>query len=321
MKTSPPISSPLQDAVVRRMHARFGAPRAQSPFRRGFTTGFVGGIAALVLFLLAAVMLFPPPRTNILLLGIDRRPEDQTFVSRTDTVILMTVSARQGYVGMLSIPRDLWVKLPNGNEGRINTAHVHAEVDQRGSGPAAVMETVRQNFGVDVHHYVRLDFQGFVKIIDALGGIEIDIPKPLVDNAYPTDDYGIQRVEFNAGRQWLSGERALIYARIRHGDSDFQRAERQGAVIRAFVARLLQPTAWPRFPATFAAVRESVTTDLTPFDMIRLAPAFFLVGPSGLDQRVLKDEMVQSYTTASGASVLLPVWENINPLLQEMFGQ
>ena len=312
------MTTPLQEAMARRMRARFGPPGV---FRRGYLAGVLGGTAALILIVIAALLLFPPPRTNILLLGLDRRSGEATFVSRTDTLILITVYAEQGYVGMLALPRDLWVALPGGNEGRINTAHFFAEANERGAGPAAALETVRQNFGVDMHRFMRLDFQGFVKIIDALGGIEIDLPRPLIDDEYPTEDYGVQTVEFKAGRQWLTGERALIYARIRHGDSDFQRAERQEAVIRAFVARLTQPGAWLRLPATFAAIRESVSTDLTPLEMIRLAPTFLRVGPSGLDQRVLKDEMVQPYTTANGASVLLPVWQNINPVLRQMFGQ
>ena len=89
------------------------------------------------------------------------------------------------------------------------------------------MQTVRSNFGVDVHHYARIDFAGFVKIIDAVGGIDIDAPHPLIDYEYPTDDYGATTVEFAAGPQHMDGECALAYARIRHGSSDFQRAGRQ----------------------------------------------------------------------------------------------
>jgi LCP family protein required for cell wall assembly len=213
------------------------------------------------------------------------------------------------------------VTLPNGAEGRINTAHFLAEANLAGTGPAAAMQTVRDNFGVEVHRFVRLDFDGFVRIVDAVGGIELDVPRPLVDDAYPTDDYGVQRVEFAAGRQWLTGERALQYARIRHGSSDFQRAERQGAVIEAFMARLLQPSAWLRLPALIAAVRDSVATDVTLSDFIRMAPTLLRAGATGLDQRVIDATMTQPFQTENGASVLLPVWERINPVLLEMFGQ
>jgi serine protease Do/serine protease DegQ len=132
---------------------------------------------------------------------------------------------------MLSIPRDLYVMLPWGYQGRVNTAHVFAENDEAGTGPAYAMETVRSNFGVNVDRYVRIDLAGFVRIVDAMGGVDMDIPKPLIDYEYPTYDYGTRVVEFQAGQQHLDGEAALAYARIRHGSSDFQRAERQQLVI------------------------------------------------------------------------------------------
>lgn len=289
-------------------------------FLGGYVLGLVGG--GLGLFGLAALLLtlFPLPRTNLLLLGLDRRPDDTTYVSRADTLILTTVYPRENYVGLLSIPRDLWVALPDGRMNRINTAHFFAEADAAGTGPAATQQTVQSNFGVEVPYYIRIDFIGFVKIVDAVGGIDLDIPAPLFDDAYPTYDYGVTTVSFEAGPQHLDGERALAYARIRHGSSDFQRAERQQLVITAFLERLGQPGAWPRFPALAAAIGESVDTNLTLLDMLRLAPTLLRVGPSGLDRRVIEGPMVQPHTTEGGASVQLPVWDAINPVLAEMFG-
>jgi len=289
-------------------------------FIRGYATGLLGG-AALVVLLLVALFLFPSPRANILVLGIDRRPVEKTFVSRTDTMILVTFDPARPYVGMLSIPRDLWVTLPDGQQGRINTAHVLAEAQTPGTGPAAAMQTVRSNFGVKVDHFVRLDFAGFVKIVDALGGIEIDVPAPVTDDAYPTDDWGTQVISFKAGPQHMDGRRALIYARTRHSSSDFQRAKRQQLIIQACFNRLLQPSAWVRLPLIAATISESVNTDLTPFDVLRLAPTLLRVGPAGLDRRVIEGNMVQPYTTDEGADVQLPVWEKINPVLREMFGE
>lgn len=288
---------------------------------RGGLLGLALGLAAAAGLAAIGLLAFPPARTNILLLGLDRRPEETTFVSRTDTMILASVDARRGYVGMLSIPRDLYVTLPDGGQGRINTAHFFAEAAEAGTGPAAAMETVRANFGVDVHAYVRVDFDGFVRIVDSVGGIDLDAPHPLVDYEYPTADYGVTVVEFPAGPQHLDGERALIYARIRHGSSDLQRAERQQLVLRALLLRVLEPSAWPRLPALAAALRSAASTDLTPLDLVRLAPSLLRAGQAGLDQRVLVPPMVEPYTTPSGGSVLLPVWPEINPVLLEMFGQ
>ena len=290
-------------------------------FIQGYLFGLVGSSVFFTAVLVAGVLLFPPPRVNVLVMGLDRRPDEEHFVTRTDTLILATVDPRGVYAGMLSIPRDLWVTLPGGSVGRVNTAHFFAEADQAGSGPAATVNTVRSNFGVDVHRYVRMDLIGFVRIIDALGGIQIDVPNALIDYEYPTYDYGTQMVAFEAGPQHMNGEQALAYARIRHGSSDFQRAERQQLVIDAIFRRLLTPTAWPRLPVAAATAFSAVDTDVTPLDLALLAPTLLRVGPAGLDRRVIQGSMVQPYTTDAGASVQLPVWEQINPVLLEMFDQ
>ena len=296
-------------------------PNHVAQFIQGYLIGLGGGSMVLCAFGLAVALLFPLGRTNILILGVDRRPQETTFVTRTDTMILATVYPRENYAGMLSFPRDLWVTLPNGTTGRINTAHFFAEAEETGRGPEAAMNTVRSNFGVDVHRYVRLDLIGFVRIVDAMGGVTIDVPNPLIDYEYPTYDYGTTVVEFQAGRQHMNGEQALAYARIRHGSSDFQRAERQQLVIAALMTQMLKPTTWLRAPLILAAVSEAVDTDVTAVDALRMAPTLLLVGPGGLDSRVIQDQMVQPTTTDGGASVLLPVWEHINPVLLEMFGQ
>lgn len=317
-RISAPPRPPPRSLVTARPSSQFAR---FSQFILGYVAGFVGGALGLAGLAALLLTLFPLPRTNILLLGLDRRPDDTTFVSRADTLILMTVYAEKNYVGMLSIPRDLWVTLPDGSTNRINTAHFFAEADAPGTGPAASQQTVQSNFGVDVPHYLRIDFAGFVKIVDAVGGIDLDAPAPLFDDAYPTYDYGITTVSFEAGPQHMNGEQALAYARIRHGASDFQRAERQQLVITAFLQRLRQLETWPRFPALLRAIGQAVDTDLTPLEMFRLAATFFRVGPAGLDRRIVEGVMVQPHTTAGGASVQLPVWEAINPVLLEMFGQ
>ena len=296
-------------------------PVRRRSFVLGYCLGLVGGALCLLASLLAVVFVFAPARTNILVLGLDRRPQETHYIVRTDTMILATVNPDAPYVGMLSIPRDLYVTLPWGYLGRVNTAHVFAENDAPGTGPAAAMETVRSNFGVDVHHYVRIDLAGFVRIVDALGGVDIDVPKALIDYEYPTYDYGTRTVEFQAGPQHMDGEAALAYARIRHGSSDFQRAERQQLVIKALFVQMLKPATWPRLPAVLAAVNESIDTDVDLLLALRLVPTLLRVGPEDLDSRVIQGDMVQPFTTEGGGAVQLPVWEAINPVLQEMFGQ
>lgn len=282
--------------------------------------GFFGGALALFVLALLFNLIFPPRHTNILILGLDRRP-GEPIAGRTDTMILVGINARTPSVSFLSIPRDLYVFMPDGSgQNRINTAHRTAELAVAGSGPQAAMDCVAQNFEVPVQRFIRLDFQGFVNIIDAAGGVNIDVPTPFFDYEYPTDNGGTIYVEFQAGPQHMDGERALQYARIRHGSSDFVRAARQQQIIEAFVRKLLNPLNWPRLPLVYSAVITSTTTNLNPIDIFRLSPTLLRVGVGGIQRHVIEGRMVQSTTTSGGASVLLPVWSEINPLLMAEFG-
>jgi LCP family protein required for cell wall assembly len=303
--------------------ARYRRRRSGGPgaFLQGAVIGFVGGAVVMSLLAVGLFLIPPPPRANILFLGLDRRPDETSYATRSDTMILATVFPQGHYVGMLSIPRDLYVTQNDGSLDRINTAHFYGELALPGSGPAMAMHAVQSNFGVSVNRYVRVDLAGFVRIIDAMGGIDITVPDPLVDDEYPTYDYGTTTVVFDAGPQHMDGERALAYARIRHGSSDLQRAERQQVVIEAVFQRLLEPGAWPRLPLVAIAVQKSVDTDLSPLDVIRLAPTLLWVGPGNIDRRVIEGDMVEPYISDNGADVLLPVWDKINPVLREMFGQ
>ena len=114
-------------------------------------------------------------RVNILLMGIDKRP-DEVF-SRTDTMILVTVDPNTKTAGMVSIPRDLWVSIPGEGEWRVNQAHYFGDKHgYPGGGPALAMKTIQYNLGVPVQFFIKVDFEGFRNIVDTLGGIEIDIP-------------------------------------------------------------------------------------------------------------------------------------------------
>lgn len=258
------------------------------------------------------------PRTNIIILGLDRRP-DQGTVVRSDTMILMTVYPSGPRIALLSIPRDLYVEIPGYGTGRFNAAHFWGESKAEGDGPVLAVQTVAQNFGVPVHHYVRVDFEGFRAIVDAVGGIDIVVEQPIVDDAYPTADYGTMRIEIPAGPQRMDAETALRYARSRHGSSDFDRAGRQQQILIALACRLLEPEVWPELPAVYQAVMDNVDTDVTGWDLLLLAPTLYRVGPDGIERQVIDREMTESWTTPTGGAVLLPRWEVIHPLVQELF--
>jgi LCP family protein required for cell wall assembly len=220
---------------------------------------------------------------------------------------------------MLSIPRDLYVNVPGYAQQRINAAYVLGELEGAGRGNMLAIQTVEENLGVAVQRTVRVNFQGFVAIIDAAGGVTINVETPIIDYEYPTPDYGTMVVAFDAGEQHMDGERALQYARIRHGSTDMARSRRQQQVIQAFIQQIISPVNWLRLPSIYRAFVAHVETDLILLDVLRLGPAVLWVGPDHIDHRVFDDSMATSATTGSGASVLEPNWPAIEEAVSEMF--
>jgi LCP family protein required for cell wall assembly len=240
------------------------------------------------------------------LLGSDRRPGAGTS-ARSDTLILTTFVPSDPYVGMLSIPRDLWVEIPGRGPNRINAAYFLAEADRSGSGPRAAVETVRANFGVDVHAYLVLEFSGFVQFVDALGGVTIELDRPMGG--------------YSAGRHHLDGTQALAFARDRMDGDDFFRMEHGQVLVRSLLRTAVSPLSWPRWPLALPALATAVRTDLSPLEWPRLGLALLRAGPGGIDSRIINRDMAHGFTTGAGAQVLAPDWSRINPVLLEMFGQ
>lgn len=263
-------------------------------------------LTALGIALLLGIYFLAPVRTNIVLLGIDYTPPENA-VGRSDTIILATFVPFEPYIGLLSIPRDLWVVIPGIGENRINTAHFFAEAGQAGNGPLAVKETIKQNFSVDVDYYVRMRFEGFREVVNALGGLDIYLPEPMA--GYP------------AGYHHLTGNKALAFTRNRSGSDDFFRMEQGQFLLKAIFIQILSPDQWLKIPAVIIAFSQVVDTDIPWWQWPRLALALGRAGPEGLDARTITREMVTPFTTSQGANVLLPNWSVINPVLLDMFGQ
>ena len=195
--------------------------------------------------------LFAP--MNILIAGVDSRPDHPEEGIRSDSLLLLHLEPGVGWANLLSIPRDSLATIPGYGDAKINTAFAYGystaaetygpEAEPLAGASALAAETVEgflglRELGGRVDHMATVDFDGFAAMIDALGGVEIDVPYHIVDDEYPTPDFGTMRVEFEAGRQRLDGTRALQYVRTRHADSDFDRSRRQQQVISAMVAEL-----------------------------------------------------------------------------------
>ena len=262
------------------------------------------GILVVILFL-GLVYFLVPFRTNLLVIGIDRVPEGSNL-GRSDTNILVTVKPLGPYIGLLSIPRDLWVTIPGVGENRINTAHFFAEGQIPGSGPAAVLDTIQHNFGVPVKYFVRVKFDGIVGIVDALGGIDIELDSPMAG--------------LPVGIHHLSGEQSLVFVRDRQGSDDFFRMQQGQFLIGELIEQIIQPGSWPRIPAVFAALNNSIDTNLPLWLWPRLAFALLRAGPGGIDFHILNRDYVSSSITSEGAQVLIPQWSLIIPLVNAIFG-
>ncbi len=164
-----------------------------------------------------------------------------------------------------------------------------------------------------------MDFEAFRDLVDAAGGIDIEVPKPIIDNAYPTEDYGTKRIEIPAGWQHMDGETALQYARSRHGSSDFDRAARQQQILLALAKKLAKPDGWLKVPRVYQAFHSAVDTDLTLRDMVRLILTWKLAGEGAMETIVIDGSMTTPFRTAQGAAVLLPRWDLIHAVVQTTF--
>lgn len=265
------------------------------------------GIALVLALGLVLGYFLAPLHTNLLVLGIDRVP-DGTALGRSDTMILVSVNPLLPTVKMLSIPRDLWVNIPGVGENRINTAHFFAEANQPGSGPAAAAQTVEENFGVAVPYYVRVRFDAFLNVVNALGGVTVDVPREMAG--------------LSPGPQHLTGEQALAFARDRKGADDFFRMEDTQILVKAIAAQVLAPASWSRLPAVAQAGLASVDTNLPFWQWPRLGLAILrAVTFGGLDNRTIQREMTVPTITSGGANVLMPRWDLIRPYVEEMFAQ
>ena len=210
-------------------------------------------------------------RINILLLGIDKRPDES--YSRTDTMILVTIDPNTKTAGMLSIPRDLWVSVPGYDEDRINKAYFLAQqYKYPGGGPALAMKTVQYNLGVPIHFYAQIDFTGFEEVIDTLGAIGIYAPETIDDPKFPDSNYGYDPFYIEAGQQHLDGHDAMRYARTRATPgADFSRAARQQQVLLAIRDKGMQIGIIPKIPELWSTMSGTFETDLQLVDILELA--------------------------------------------------
>lgn len=270
----------------------------------------------------SAVTTLPP--INVLVMGTDARPED-TDPARTDTMILLSLNPQNQSLGILSLPRDLWVPIANQNlTTKINLAYVIGEErNYPGGGAQLAMDTVSGFIGQPVDYYVRLNFSGFIELIDLIGGIDIAIPHTIHDEAYPTADFGVETFHLDSGPQHLDGEVALKYVRVRNIDDDYGRARRQQQVIRGIADKVLSaemiPTLLPKIPTIFYTMRSSIDTNIPMARQLELAQFASNTSVENIRQIVLDKRYGEETFSEEGAWILLPDRTLVKSALDRFF--
>lgn len=258
-------------------------------------------------------------RVNILLLGVDQRPNEEG-PWRSDTMIIVTVDPQSMTAGALSIPRDLYVEIPGYGDQRINMAHFLGDAyHYPGEGPGLAVKTVEHNFGIPIHYYIRVNFHGFREIIDYLGGITIEVKEEIWDYRYPDGQFGYSTVHIPAGVQVMNGRMALQYARTRHGGSDFDRLRRQQEVLMATREKALSLDLIPKIPMLARTMGHTVKTNLQLADVITLGQIASQIDAEDIRFAVIDETMTVPIVLDNGADVLFPKRENIHEVVQEIF--
>jgi LCP family protein required for cell wall assembly len=249
-------------------------------------------------------------RIDLLILGRDRDVDNHKRVlktrGRSDLMMLARLDLENRAAYVMSIPRDTWVRLPGSHRyAKINAAHAIG-------GPRYAARAVHELTGVRPEYMLALDYHGFVRAIDALGGIEIAVDR---DMDYD-DNWGDLHIHLLKGMHHLNGRQALGFIRFRHADlgsadSDFKRASRQQALVTALKARLKNPLVWPRLPYASDAIRPSLTTNLSFGQLLCLAAFMPRVPAPNLRMLTLP-----SY---SSGAVVYPIQSRMRAVLRKYF--
>lgn len=265
-------------------------------------------------------------RVTLLVVGLDYRDwEAGGGPPRTDTMILLTIDPLTRTAGMLSIPRDLWVNVPGGfSYSRINAAYRLGELyDWPGGGPGLAMETVEELLGVPIDYYAQIDFGAFVKFIDEIGGVKVDVPEPITIDLIGTGSKTKKKLQ--PGRQNLPGEWALAYARARKTEGgDFDRAQRQQQVIMGIRERILSlemlPTLIARSGVLYQELSGGVHTNLTLDQAVRLAWLAQQIPEENIKKGIIgPPDQVNMVLSPEGDQVLKPITDKIRLLRDDIF--
>ena len=268
-------------------------------------------------------------RLNVLLIGVDQRQGETSF--NTDTLIVASVDPVKGSVSMFSIPRDtVDVPVPASAQAlygstynnKINSYYSSAKAngDTFPNGPAAALrEMLSEFYGIRIDYSVMVNFSGFKQIVDTLGGIRITTKNPIVDETYPAGVGYLRRIRMPVGVRTMNGQEALIFARSRHGSSDFGRAERQQQVIAAVRAQTDVEAIAANLPALASTLQDAIKSDFPQGDLPRLLELLGRVDASNLKSIVFAPPVYQTVGADERGYIIVPDVEKIRRAILAAF--
>ncbi|MBQ1890234.1 LCP family protein [Selenomonas ruminantium] len=199
-------------------------------------------------------------KSTIMIMGVDERDDD---VGRSDTLMVASIDPKKNQASLLSVPRDTRVKIKGHGFDKVNAAYAYGK-------ERLTQDTVENLLGVNIDHYVIINTKSFAKIIDALGGIDIDVPKRMYYED-PWDDDGGLIIDFRPGMQHMDGAKAITYVRYRDEEGDLGRIRRQQDFIKACLDKMVSPAIIPKLPTIIREVMDSIQTDLSFRQLLEFA--------------------------------------------------
>ncbi len=260
---------------------------------------------------------------TVMIVGLDARPSQEGGPARTDSILLLRVDPDRNRAGILSIPRDSMMEVPypdgSYSDDRINTAYVYNwSGDDNSAAPDALAATIEHNLGLKVDYYLIFDQRGAAQIIDAAGGVTVNVRTAFGQDNYSDDDVNVVPQYFEQGKQHLNGYDAVAYGRIREGSTDFDRIRRQQQVAEGLVAGLSSPLNARRLPGVWNAYNDAVDSDMGVRQKAGMFVFLKRIGTDRIVTRSLGDAAV-SCTWCSAALLLLDPDETAR-LISEAFG-
>lgn len=232
---------------------------------------------------------------NIMLLGMGGAKHDGPYL--TDTIILASLNPKTSDLALVSIPRDMAVSIPGNGVRKINSANAYGEAKQSGTGAKLASAALSSTLNVPIHYYFRIDFGGFVSLVDQLGGLKINVERAFVDNLYPTNDSLVKTISFEVGEQVMSGERVLEFVRSRHGSngegSDFARGRRQQQVLIALKEKLLRLSTFLNpslLVKLYNTLQQNIETNVETWEMLKFAKIIKNINTDQIVHQVLDPE-------------------------------